>query len=147
VSRDKVFAYALKALARREHSDRQLRDKIARRFPEVPAPTIAEAMNDLAARRYVDDRRFAETYVAARLDLGPGRLHAELERAGVQTALIESVLEGRRWPSISDILRAKMTRMRVEPPLKAHDAARLYRALQRLGYDGEDVRSELESLL
>jgi regulatory protein len=147
VSRDKVFAFALKTMARREHSARQLRDRIRERFPDASPETVGDVLNDLAGRNYVDDRRFAAAYVASRLGRGRPRLQAELEGAGVETAIIASVLDPHPWPSIRDLLRDKMKTLRIAPPLEARDAARLSRALQRLGYDGEDVRLELENLL
>ena len=51
------------------------------------------------------------------------------------------------WPSLRDVLKAKIAGWRLHAPLQRRDAARLFRALSRLGYSEEEIREELEQQL
>jgi SOS response regulatory protein OraA/RecX len=147
VSRDKVLAYALKALARREHSVVGLRTKIEHRFEGVPSDTVTDILDELIRRKYLDDDRFAATFILNR----PGRsrmwFEASLAQAGVEAERITLALDAQDWPSLETIVQDKMKGFGLTPPLQPKEAARLSRTLMRLGYDGEEVRAELENLL
>ncbi|MDT8369536.1 MAG: regulatory protein RecX [Longimicrobiales bacterium] len=87
----------LRALTRRAHSRRELKDRLRRK--EFPARLIGEVLDELEAVGLVDDRAFAEAYVRDRVRLRPrGRraLVAELARKGVRDDAddaIEAVFE------------------------------------------------------
>ena len=49
-------------------------------------------------------------------------------------------------PRLSDALTAKMIDWKLRVPLQSRDAARLFRALARLGYDEDAIREEIEQL-
>jgi hypothetical protein len=67
-----------------------------------------------------------------------------LEEAGVDAGTTDEVIGGRSWPSLRDVLNARMVVWRLRPPLHGKDVARLFRLLSRLGYPEEDIREELE---
>ena len=64
-----VRVAAMDLLARREHSQRELRTKLERRFPPEQ---VDETLQTLAAEGLQSDSRFAEAYVRQRSQRGYG---------------------------------------------------------------------------
>ena len=139
---DEVYAYALKLLRQRDYTMARLREKLAAKFGPVPQ----EVIDQLTRKNFLNDRRFAENYVAGRKDRGRRALNEELMARGLATELIDEVLSQADWPSLREALAAKMTDLQVRAPLQSRDAARLFRALLRLGYDEDAIREEIEQL-
>lgn len=79
-------------LARRDHSQRELQQKLLPRFPDKPA--ISQAIAQLQQDGLQDDLRFAESYVRWRAARGYGvqRIEQELAQKGVQDELIAAAL-------------------------------------------------------
>ena len=75
-------------LARREHSRRELEQKLARK--EFDANEISEALDRLVEDGLLSDVRFAESFVHARRQRGSGplKIQAELKLRGVSEASI-----------------------------------------------------------
>jgi regulatory protein len=71
---------ALRLLGRREHSQRELAQKLRKRFPEVPGEQVEAELKALAEAGYQSDaRRQASLIRQAELrGQGPGRLDAKL---------------------------------------------------------------------
>ncbi len=138
-----IYGHALKLLARRDFSTHQLRLKLEQRFKTVPADVIER----LRAEGFLDDRRFAENFVRGHTRRGRLQLGADLEGHGVAAEIIREAVESVPWPSTGEILRTKMKTLKLSPPLRRKDAARLSRSLIRLGYDAEEVLRELEQFL
>jgi len=85
----KALSRALGLLARRAYTEAELRKKL-KAYPE---PEVEEAIRRLKNWGYLDDRAFAERFVAARKDrFGPHRLRQELFRRGVEGAVVEEFL-------------------------------------------------------
>lgn len=84
---------ALRLLARREHSQLELRRKLASRGHAEGA--TAAALATLAAGGLQSDERFAEGYVRMALDRGHGehRIRAALRERGIEPALAGCVIE------------------------------------------------------
>ncbi len=140
-----LLEHALKLLARRERTAHQLRERLATRFGNDSA-AIEEVLARLSGAGYLDDERYARNWVRRRIDRGRVRLAGDLERAGIAPGVIRRVLEDQDWPSLVEALRDKMGRFGIGRPLAPADAARLSRTLQRLGYDADEIASELDRL-
>ena len=106
-----------------------------------------EIFDRLLQKNFLNDRRFAENHVARRKDRGASLLREELGARGVSSALADEILSGAEWPSLREALAAKMNDWKCRAPLQPRDAARLFRALQRLGYDEDAIREEIEQVL
>jgi SOS response regulatory protein OraA/RecX len=139
---DEIYHHALKLLRRRDYTEKQLREKLEDKFEDVPS----EVFSMLRAKRFLDDRRYAENFVAKHLDAHPTRVRELLGEAGISRETIELAVAAVNWPSLRDVLKAKMLDWRFVPPLERRDAARLFRALNRLGYSDDELREELEQL-
>src|ERR1051326_4990572 len=99
-----ILQYAVKLLARRDYSVQQLRAKLENQFVEVPESVF----ETLIAKRFLNDRRYAENYMARRPNRGPARLREELVARGVEPQLIEEILARTERPSLRDVVNAKM---------------------------------------
>ena len=79
--------------------------------------------------------------------MGKHRVGYLLKQNGVDESIIDQVLEEVEWPSLGHVLVARMEQLEIHPPLSVREASRLYRVLERLGYEGEAITEELERLL
>jgi regulatory protein len=92
--RNEALAVATRALARREHSQRTLRERLQR--AGVTADDAEAVVEELRHAGLVDDARFAaeRARVLAERGKGDAAIRFELECAGVGTAEIEVALGG-----------------------------------------------------
>ena len=137
---DEIYHQALKLLRRRDYTILQLREKLASRFGEVPQETI----DTLLRKRFLDDSRFAGNYVVKHRESHPSLVREELLHSGVSPEIVEQAISINDWPSLRDVLRARMNDWKLHAPIHHRDTARLFRALARLGYPEDEIREELE---
>jgi regulatory protein len=88
-----AYNKALGLLARREHSRRELRQKLGR--SGYAGDETGEALDRLGDQHYQDDDRFAQVLIRSRTaqGYGPMRLRAELKSHGLSDARIRSLLD------------------------------------------------------
>jgi regulatory protein len=136
-----LWEYALKALAARAHSTGELREKLKRRAER--AGDIDEVLARLKESRYLDDRRYAESFASARLSndrLGRTRVVRELRQRRVAPALaertVQQVYEGVDEETlIGEWIRRKYHAAEREGLFKDEkDLAAAYRRLMRAGF-------------
>ena len=139
---DKVYAYALKLLNGHDFSVADLRKRLELKFGIPPDITIQQ----LVQKNFLNDRRFADNYVARRKHRGQAAVREELLAHGIPTALADEVVRQAEWPSLREALGAKMKDLKLRTPLQLRDAARLFRALHRLGYEEDAIREEIENI-
>ncbi len=87
-----AYDRGLSMLARREHSQRELRARLEHGgHDEAEA---AEAIERLGEQHYQDDGRFAEMLLRARIahGYGPARIRAELRSHGLNAAAIDALI-------------------------------------------------------
>ena len=139
---NEIYAYALKLLRGRDYTISKLCAKLEAKFGSVPP----EVIEQLLEKKFLNDRRFAENYIAKRKSCGAQQVREELLALGISAKLAEEIVSHTEWPSLQDALTAKMRDWNLRPPLQPRDAGRLFRALLRLGYDEDAIREELEQL-
>jgi len=140
---DEIYTYALKLLKGRDYSVATLREKLEKKFGSAPE----SVMDQLAKKNFLNDRRFAENYVARRKNRGAAFVREELLARGISAELTDAAISRAEWPSLRSALNARMEDWKLRAPLQPRDAARLFRALQRLGHDEDAIREEIETLL
>ena len=130
---------AMDLLARREHSEQELRRKLKAR--EYYADAIDEVLQALKADRLQSDERFTESYVNHRFNagVGPLKIRYELRQKGVSDGLADVFLE-----PLSDQWDELMTRQRIRKfgaPIPDDYADRMKQArfLQNRGFSPESV--------
>jgi regulatory protein len=144
-----AYALALSWLARRELTEKQVRQRLARRGIEGDA--IDDAVARLKASRALDDARVAGAFARTAVRLkgrGPLRLERDLQGLGVdRTAARAAVRDVLAETDEATLAREALARRwrRPERPEPA-DAARLYRALLRQGFRPGAARAALAAL-
>jgi len=136
-------ATALRLLARREHSTRELAHKLQSRG--CPVPVLDRVIAALRDEGALSDRRFADSYTEARVErgFGPLRIEAELRERGVDGALIEAALASHADDWVVSIRRQRRKRFGGQPPRDFTGRARQMRFLQQRGFSGEQIREAL----
>ena len=144
-----AYALALGWLARRELTEKQVRQRLARRGVEAGA--IDEAVGRLKASRALDDARVAGAFARTAVRLkgrGPLRLERDLHGLGVDRAAakaaVRDVLAETDEKTLARQAAARRWR-RADRPEPA-DAARLYRALLRQGFGPSAARDAITAL-
>ncbi|WP_049620551.1 regulatory protein RecX [Frateuria defendens] len=138
----KASAYdkALRLLARREHSRRELGQKL--RQGGYEDGEAGDALDRLGQQHYQDDERFAEALIRNRAaqGYGPLRLQAELKSHGLSGARIRALLDAAEvdWGALA----ASQLRRRYGSGGAADPAERARRAqfLLRRGFPAATVR-------
>ena len=84
---------AVKLLARREHSVKEIRQKLAQR--EFDDSEIEQAIAELKQGGWVSDERFTEAYIRMRQlkGFGPIRMVMELNERGVKDSVIDHFMQ------------------------------------------------------
>lgn len=139
---NELYVHALKLLRRRDYTIAELRAILASKFGADPDTVLEQ----LRQKNFLNDRRFAENYLAKRKGRGRMTVRAEMIARGVPAELIDDVVEKADWPSLQEAMAATMKIWKLRAPLQSRDAARLFRALLRLGYDEDAIREEIEQL-
>ena len=134
---------ALKLLTRREHSRRELQQKLLQRGFENPL--VDRVLDELCARNQLSDVRYAEALVShrAKTGYGPDYIRQELRERSVDPLIIDEALAGAEcsWP---DVAAAKHAAHFPNPVIKDYkDWARRASYLQRRGFDIETIRQVL----
>lgn len=136
-------ARAIKLLARREHSARELKRKLEARG--VGEQQASDAVAELSREGWQSDARYAELLVRSRVSqgYGPLRIEAELKMAGVPAEQIHAALEeaGTDWRTLAAEVHAKHFR---ELPKTSTERAKHYRYLQGRGFDGGQIQAALK---
>lgn len=85
---------AMDLLARREHSQKELHEKLSRRFSDASNEQILAQVDRLTNEGLQSDERLAEAFTRARARRGQGpvRIRMELKGKGIDGALIDSTL-------------------------------------------------------
>src|SRR5271170_2917886 len=140
LEREKLLNVALRALGGRAHSSGELREKLRRRAQSDE--DVDAVLLKLKEAGYLNDRQFAESYAAARLQnqgLGKIRVLRDLRQRRVAPKLAEQVTEQTYQQTdeanlIEEFLRRKFRGKELGPFLS--DEKNMAGAFRRLRYAG-----------
>ncbi|HHJ14423.1 MAG TPA: regulatory protein RecX [Gammaproteobacteria bacterium] len=134
----------MRLLARREHSVRELRFKLAQRGHA--ADIIDRVLAGLIAAGFLSDRRFAGTFALSRFErgMGPARIRAELRERGIDEADIEAALASLGADWFVAVRRVREKRFGAAAANDVRERARQMRFLQRRGFDSAHIRAALD---
>ena len=134
---DRILADAYRLLAHRARSRAELAARLHGKCHDEPA--VQNVLDRLAGEGLVDDQAFAGAFVADKRRLagwGAGRIARELERLGVATAIVRSVLPQSDEATDDELARARGALERRGPARAPLEPARkrAFEFLVRRGY-------------
>jgi regulatory protein len=141
---ERVRAVALRLLARREHSTRELTTKLTARGYEQQ--TVAAVIAALTEHNLLSETRFVDEFVASRMRRGSGpvKIREELRSRGVAESLVDAALDAAQaaWLGNAEVVRRK--RFGIQLPRDYSERARQARFLQQRGFSAEQIRQVLK---
>ena len=130
---------AMDLLARREHSEQELRQKLKSR--EYEAAAIEEVLQELISDRLQSDERFTEAYVNHRFNagVGPLKIRYELRQKGITDLLVDEFLEplSDRWDQL--MVQQRVRKFGQAIPVDYAERMKQARFLQNKGFSPESV--------
>ncbi len=130
---------AMDLLARREHSEQELRRKLRSR--EYDADAIDEVLQELISDRLQSDERFTEAYVNHRFNagVGPLKIRYELRQKGIVDLLADEFLEqlSERWDQL--MMQQRVRKYGEVIPADYAERMKQARFLQNRGFSPESV--------
>ncbi len=138
---------AMRLLARREHSQKELKTKLLQRFPEQ-ATEIDAAIALLLEEDLLSEQRFCEAYVRARIvrGYGPVRIRVELQERGIESVLSEAALALDEAQWIAHARQAYLKRFDVETnqTTTVQEHAKQINFLRYRGFTSDQIRRALK---
>jgi len=130
---------AMDLLSRREHSHKQLDDKLRQRG--FDQQEIETALTGLAAENLLNDERFAESYVHQRMQkgFGPLRIRHELYEKGIPPEIIEIQMENCTDQWIQMMQQQRIKKFGADLPQEYKEITKQARFLQNRGFSPESV--------
>ncbi|MFZ9038082.1 MAG: regulatory protein RecX [Gammaproteobacteria bacterium] len=130
---------AMDLLARREHSEHELRQKLKLR--EFDNDEITAAIDSLQRDNLLSDERFTESYVCQRFNagVGPLKIRYELRQKGISESLTDEFLEAYadRWDRLMQQQRVRKYGEAI--PADYNQRMKQARFLQNRGFSPESV--------
>lgn len=146
-----AYRAAVRAQARRPHAQQDLRRRLI--LKQHPPVAVDAALERLVARGLIDDRHFAEHYVATRATRGrgPARLLKDLLRQGLDRSTAEAAVRvtlNAEGIDVEQTLRrvAERRAVSLRDLPSSVKRRRLAAYLSRRGYHGASVRRLVEDL-
>jgi len=129
-----VEVTAVRLLAGREHSRRELCRKLSGRYSDTDL--IASVLDDLQRRDLVSDERFAANYIDQRIrkGYGPLRIRAELAERGVSGELASVCLDEGEYDWAELLAAAAVRKFGESPVSDRRELARRGRFLEQRGF-------------
>ncbi len=141
----RAFNSAEDYLSRRDHSEKELYEKLCRKYPPAAAEAAIEKAKDLGL---LDDERFAANYALELYEkkhFASHRILLELRRKGIDREIAENAVEGLDKAGetrIIELLRGKYRAAFSDEKSRR----RAVNALLRMGYAYTEISAALETL-
>ena len=137
-------AFAYRYLGLREHSEKELYDKLSRKG--IADAVIVQAIAELADEGLVSNERFAAAFTRSRISrkVGPLKIRAELMKRGIKSTLIDQTLKGHQEAFPDAAFDWVSKRHRGE--LDRKEKARLYRSGTSRGFSHEQMMNAIDQL-
>jgi len=125
---------AMDLLARREHSKRELKQKLALRFSN--RNLIDQEIERLCEEHLQSDARYAEAYLYSRAQrlYGPSRIKAEMRERGISDEIIAAAFlnAGIDWQA--NLRKLEVNKFGHKPPADLREKAKRVRFFQYRGF-------------
>jgi len=139
---DKAYMRSLDLLARRPRSEWEMRDYLKRK--DYEEPVIQVIIDKLTQRDYINDKKFAESWIQNRRLLkntSKRKLWQELKQKRVSDETINQVLEADETDELA-VLKELIAKKRTQT--RYQDTTKLMQYLIRQGFMYQDVKASLQ---
>ena len=136
---------AVDFLARREHSQYELTQKLSARG--FSAEDIEQALSRLVDKGLQSDERFAEAYVTTRYQRGQGpyKIKAELKQKGLDEDLIDEAIKIEKYDWYQQASNVYQKKYGHKPVTDYNDKLKRSRFLQQRGYTPEHIEHAMQT--
>ncbi|OAI13120.1 RecX family transcriptional regulator [Methylomonas lenta] len=137
--RQQIEQTCLRLLARREHSQKELLDKLALRG--FQRDEVEPVIQEMAEQNWQNDARYTECYVRQRIasGYGPIRIRYELQQRGInETDLDTQAEEQGGWQNL--LIDVYCNKYDEEKSLTQNEWLKRSRFLQQRGFSGEMIK-------
>lgn len=144
----RAFNSAMYSLDIRDHSEKEIRIKLSRKFDNEAVDNAVEKLLDL---KLIDDERYAENLAEElyeRKKYGKNRIRTELFRRGIDSETVNYVLDELFEDNNSDNVERIVDIIQKKYYNKISDEngrKKVFAALTRLGYSFSDIREALRA--
>ncbi len=141
---EKARASALASLAMREHSVKELSEKLQRK--SYQPDSITTVIQECLQSNYLDDERFAEMYCRnrARKGFGPNKIRHELKLKGVSSTSIQQAFYQEDLDFDHVVAQAYAKKFRDAPIKDIKDKLKRQNYLYNRGFDLELIRTVID---
>ena len=138
-----VYDAAIRLLSRRDHSSKELTNKLAQRG--FDADLIEQVLTELSQSGLHSEQRFAESYARQRAlkAYGPLRIQAELAQRGLEREQINEALNALDI-DFAELAHSFYVRKYHKPIADYREKARRSQAMMRRGFSSEHLRGLLD---
>ncbi len=137
---------AFRLIARRDHSEAELKRKLAVKF--TCSDAIHAALDQLKNENYLDDKRFAETYISQQISNGKNgqlKIKNKLREKGISPDIYEPLLSDISAETFEENL-CLLIEKKAENKSGNNDKNKLIRFLQGKGYYLSDIMEAIKKL-
>lgn len=142
----RAYATAIKLLGARDHSSAELARKLGDR--DVAPELIDSTLQELREANYVNDERYALTYVEQRMarGYGPRAIESKLHERGIESALVRHAFEqvSPDWSALAHEALLRKFRSDQITDTDQKVKAKLARFLQQRGFGTRDAIRAIE---
>jgi regulatory protein len=135
-----IYNKALDLLSRREHSKREIKDKLLKRFDENDQ--INQVIEKLVLNNLVNNHRFAELYVISRKrkGFGPKKIAYELFTKGINESISQEIIKNEgKWADSAKKIFMKKFKNGPSDDLKESIKQKTF--LQNRGFSFKEIES------
>jgi len=138
---EKARASALASLCMREHSIKEITDKLTRK--EYQQDSIEIVIKECLGDNYLNDQRFAEIYwrSRARKGFGPNKIAVELKQKGISTSMIADTSQQEELDFEDVIKSTYQKKFKGTQILDFKDKAKRQNYLYQRGFDMDLIRT------
>ncbi len=143
---DQVYERALDLLELRDHSKRELEDKLIVKFGYDNRELAKSVCDKLAESGLLDDERFARTYadeLVRRKHVSPTGLRAALSSRGIDKRISDIIIDELEIDQIEQINCLLDGKFRGRNLLDEKQCSKTMNALYRLGFSMNDIRNAI----
>ncbi|MFK5971328.1 MAG: regulatory protein RecX [Candidatus Marithrix sp.] len=135
---------AMNYLARREHSNLELKNKLI--LKGFLVDVVDEVLAKLQIDKLLSDARFAESYIRSRVNkgFGPVRIRQELQQRGIASELVTELINSNDDFWLTNIQQAYKKRFGSTLPKNKQELAKQIRFLQAKGFTGEQIKTVIK---